>query len=381
MKRLWHGLVALALIAWAPLPAIASPEQEAQLREHGLAPTDYLVRQFEQADLVLLGEDHAVKQNLQFIATLLPRLHRAGVRQLVMEFGAEEDQAALDELINAPAYDAERARALMFSYNTMWSWKEYRALYEAAWRLNRSLAPGEPRFRIVNMSYRFRWRGYPGYKTPETMRQVFWRGSIEKFRAEVIEHEVLARGGKALVLTGTTHAFTRYEQPVFAYNADGYCSFDAMDLGNRLYRSHGARVRTVLLHQPFPNRIGAAPRWVQPAGGAVERLMAQRGFQPVGFDLRGAAMGRLPEDSYHAMCHPGLTLGELADGYVFLAPFSQLEPATPDLGFITLANLQEALALYPPDLGSAPGPTDLETAHRHLTDMARQIGETYRALH
>lgn len=377
MRRLLTGL---ALSAWLALSAGATPEQEAQLREQGLPPADYLLRQFQQADLVLLGEDHAVKQNLQLVAALIPRLHHAGVHQLVMEFGAEEDQAALDELVNAPTYNAARARALMFSYNTMWSWQEYRALYEAAWRLNLSLAPGEPRFRIVNMSYRFRWRGYPGYKTPETMRQVFWRGSIEKFRAELIDREVLARGGKALVLTGTTHAFTRYEQPVFDYNADGYCRFDALDLGNRLYRSHGARVRTVLLHQPFPNRIGAQPRWVQPAGGAVERLMAQRGSRPVGFDLRGTAMGQLPDDSHHAMCHPGLTLGELADGYVFLAPFAQLEAATPDPDFVTPANLQEALALYPPDLGNAPGPTDLATARQHLLNMARQIDETYRAL-
>lgn len=373
---------AAAMLAFALLlpPCAPAADQDAAyvsaLTRDARSAEDYVVDRFDDADLVLLGEDHAIVQTLAFVERLVPRLYRAGVRNLVMEFGAAEDQRALDRLLTAPAYDAAALRQLMFHYNSAWSWVEYRGLYEAVWRLNRSLPAGQPPLRVVNMSYVYRWSEFSAPRTPEVLRRVFWRGTIDRFRADAIDREVLARGGKALVLTGTPHAFARYAMPRMDDNADGFCGFDANWLGNRLLRRHPGRVASLLVHQPFPNRPGAQPAYVQPAQGAIERIMAKLGDTPRGFDLRGGIMGTLPDRSFYATCHADFRLADFFDGYVFLAPIRELRPATVDVGFVDETNLDAALESYP-DPDWKPRPNDLAGFRAHLAAMAEEIRRRY----
>lgn len=350
----------------------------AYLRQNGRAPGDYLISQFDRADVVLLGEDHAIAQTLAFVRDLIPNLYRAGVRQLVMEFGAEEDQAALDALITAPTWDPETARRLMFNYNVAWSWLEYRAFYEAAWRFNRTLPVGAPPFRILNMSYVFDWSAYESPATPESLRRIFPRGTIDRFRADLIQREVLDRKEKALVLTGTPHAFMRYASGRVERNADGFCSYDDEWLGNHLLKRNGGRIAAILMHQPFPAAGGADP-YIQPAGGGIERLMARVGDRPLGFDLRGAPVGRLPDASAFATCQADFTLGDFFDGYVFLAPIARLQPATAEVDFVTEANIDRALQQYPDPDWKAP-PSDLASFRAHLADMPEAIRRRYAAV-
>lgn len=46
----------------------------AYLRDEAMAPDDYLVSKFKKADIVLLAEDHGVKENLDFVRNLIPKL-------------------------------------------------------------------------------------------------------------------------------------------------------------------------------------------------------------------------------------------------------------------------------------------------------------------
>lgn len=70
---------------------------------------------------------------------MIPKLYANGIYMLGMEFGAYEDQKQLDSLINAPRYNENLARQLMFNYNTRWAIVEYMNLYKAAWEWNHSL--------------------------------------------------------------------------------------------------------------------------------------------------------------------------------------------------------------------------------------------------
>ncbi len=356
--------------AAARVPAHADPSAADVL--HAPAPDDYLLARFVRADVVLLGEDHAIKQHLEFVAGLIPKLHAAGVRNLVMEFGAAEDQAELDALVTAPEYNEAAASRLMFNYNTMWSWKEYRALYRAAWTFNKTLAPGQKPFRIVNMSYIYDWRGYLGAGTPQDLKRVFPRGTVDGFRANVISREILDRGEKALVLTGTLHAFTRFGMPQTQNDSDGFCLRTHNALGNRLFRAYGNRITNIMFHQALPAQPRAEHRFVQPGGGEVERLMRANGNRPIGFDLRGAAAGTIREGSYYGLCDLDLTLGDLFDGYVFLAPLASLAAATPDPAFLNDNNIAKALDQFPnPDWNRKP--RNLLEAKAHILKMARDI--------
>lgn len=372
-------LALLSLVSGHVLAFDAEETYASVLGENPQSPADYLVGRFGEADLVLLGEDHAIAQTLSFVQLLIPQLYRAGVRNLVVEFGAEEDQQALDRLLTATTYDAAALKALMFRYNSAWSWVDYQDIYRAAWRFNRSLPAGQPPFRIVNMSYVYRWHAFSTPRTPEVLQRVFWRGTIDAFRADVIEREVLRRGEKALVLTGTPHAFTRYAMPRMDDNAEGFCGFDANWLGNRLLRRHPGRVLSVLVHQPFPNLPGREPAYVQPAQGAIERIMAKSGHAPQGFDLRNGVMGTLPDRSYYSTCHGDFRMADLFDGYVYLAPIRQLQPAAVDPVFIDASNIGDALRNYPdPDWKAAP--VDLAGFREHLSGMAEEIRRRYESV-
>ena len=105
-----------------------------------MRPDKYLLSKFDDADVILLAEDHAVKENLLFIHHLIPQLYRRGIRLLGMEFGAAEDQSLLDSLLVAPEFNESVAREIMRNYNVMWPVKEYMEVYRAAWKLNRSFA-------------------------------------------------------------------------------------------------------------------------------------------------------------------------------------------------------------------------------------------------
>lgn len=281
MSNVLYGLMLLILVAI--IPTAAAQDARAADLKAALPPDDYILSQFTRADVVLLGEDHAVKQHLDFVASLIPKLYSAGINNLVMEFGAFEDQKTLDALLTAPIFDEALAKQLMFNYNSMWSWQEYRGLYRAAWAFNRTLTSGQKPFRILNMSYVYDWSAFDGVRTPQVLKRVFPRGAVDAFRASLIEREVLDRHEKALVLTGTLHAFTRFGMPQTLSDGDGFCLKTFNSLGNRLYRAHGMRITNLMFHQLLPGQPGATPYFDQPASGEVERLMQDNGNRPPRF--------------------------------------------------------------------------------------------------
>ena len=159
---------------------------------------------FTKRSVVLLGESHMIKENLDFVADLLPWLHGIGVNCLAIEFGANEFQDRVDALITAETYDEDEARRILFGYNAGWPYVEYHALYHSAWKLNQSLDPTQPRMRIINASYVFDWSQWSGQRTAHTMNAVFTRGYINDFRADRIVEQV-ENGQRVLGLFGAFH--------------------------------------------------------------------------------------------------------------------------------------------------------------------------------
>lgn len=84
------------------------------------------------------------------------------------------------------------------------------------------------------------------------------------------------------------------------------------------------------------------------------------------------------ERGNYSLCDEDLTLADMFDGYVFLAPFKSLTAATPDLTFIDTDNLQKALEQYP-DSDWKPKPVNLAQVKAHLQGMADEINGKYRA--
>ncbi|MCD8092710.1 MAG: ChaN family lipoprotein [Bacteroides sp.] len=325
------------------------------LSNEGMAPDDYLISKFNDADIILLGEDHGVKENLDFVRNLIPKLYQKGIYMLGMEFGAYEDQAQLDSLINAPEYDEQLARELMFNYNTRWAIVEYMSIYKAAWEWNRSLPEGAKKFRVLNISYCYNWSEFEGARTPENMKKVFPLGNTEDFRCSLLEREVLAFNQKILVLTGTPHAFTFYHFPLYDYTSPGFVRYEERFLGNLLYSKYGERVLSVALHQPFPNYPNHQPVWVSPVAGELEVLMRKANNKAVGFDLKNTPLAKLRDNSYYSMGYTNFTLADLFDGYIFLKPIKELSSCSVDYKFMDEMNWDRAVSNNPdPDWHPRP---------------------------
>lgn len=317
------------------------------LTQNGETPTAYVVGKFSSNDIVMLAEDHAIKDNLDFVAGLIPHLYKAGVYNLCMEFGASEMQSKLDSLINAKQYNENVARDMIYYYNVGWAYREYMDIYKAAWRFNKSLPVNAKRFRIVNLSYRYNWGAYKSPITPENIAGVFYMGTPDKYRAELIENEIIGKNEKALVFVGGVHAFTKFKKAVLNMNSDNFCDYDDGFLGNRLYKKHPGKVFNILLHCALYNKPDQKIPIVSSASGAIEIIMQKLKNKPLGFDLINSPLGDFPDNSVNSIGYKNLTVGQVFDGYVFLKPLDQLTGCTIDSLFFKNKTWEETKKQMP----------------------------------
>ncbi len=329
-------------------------------------PHEYICEQFKKYDAILLGEEHRIRENLLFVQELLPYLLKAGVTNVGMEFGSSEVQKGLDQLVTGEVYDEQRARDFMFHYNVTWAMKEYMDIYKAAFELNKSVGKNNKKMRILNLSYQYDWSEYRGLRYPEDSQKIFKKGTIEQFRVGVVEKEVFAKGEKILILTGTIHAFTKYQYTVYDGLEEHFYRYIQKDFGHLLYKRYGNKVATVLLHQKFPKRM--MPNSESPCNGKLEQWFLEQGGVPIGIDLNENSVGELSEKSDYRIGYEDLKLRNLADGYIFLKPLKELHGATLDREFLKGRNYEDVKRNFP-DPDWHPIPNTEEEYWEYLEDF------------
>ena len=70
------------------------------LLNEGKPPLDYILEKFEDHDIVLLGEMHYIRQQVELYHRLIPLLPDHGITIVATEFGRRADQALIDELLS-----------------------------------------------------------------------------------------------------------------------------------------------------------------------------------------------------------------------------------------------------------------------------------------
>ncbi len=319
------------------------------LRAEGEEPSSYILSKFAGHDVVLLGEDHGVRENLVFVAGLIPRLYTAGVRNIGMEFGASDDQAPLDSLVTAARYDVQAARNIMFDYNVGWAYKEYTDIYRAAWRFNRHQSRGAKKFRIFNISYIYDWTAFDGQRSRGTMEKVFFKGPIDTYRADIIDREIIQKGEKILILTGTPHASIKPDIPSSADNP-----YLNADLGRRLYSKYPDRVFSIMFHQPFDLRESDSARCAFAGDSIIEDVVRALENRPIGFDVDTTDVGVVTDSGSFAGGLSRSMPGQF-QGYIFLKPLARLTGCTIDTGFYTRKSWENILRNFPdPDWHKRP---------------------------
>jgi hypothetical protein len=372
--RVVEKAAALTAAPAAALPPAPAPELAAYLDTKGQTPEDYVIGKFADHDLVFLGEYHRIRHDPELVGRLIPRLYRAGVRNLGIEFGVVETQAEVDALLAAPSFDEEKARRILFAWFVLWPYREYLDLYRRAWEFNRTLPAGEPRFRIVHLNYKVNWSALRGERTPEAMAKLYPKGETDPYMASVALREFTGKSEKALIYSGLHHAFTRYRQPRFNFAEQQLYGFTENRMGNVVWRAVGDRAFLIVLHAPFltKNENESAP----PAAGVIDAVMAARGNRPVGFDVKGSPFGRLADPrSYYAVGYPDYTLETLCDGYIFQRALTGYEGVRVDPLFYSESNLADAVANLPnPALRERINTVErLRAATEHDADIPARI--------
>jgi hypothetical protein len=376
------GTAALAAeeVERRPLPELA-PELQAELtdylKQHWQSPEAYVVSKFKDHDVVFLGEYHRIKHDVQLVHRLIPRLYAAGVYSLGIEFGPEEMQEKVDQLLAAPTYDEDLAREIIFEGLPFWGYVDYMDIYRAAWKLNRSLPSNARKFRVVNLNYIGRFDLVTEDAAPEIWEQVWHRGDPDEFMAGVILREFVDKKEKALIYSGNHHAFTRYRQPVYDFQQQKLYRLNDNRMGNIVYGKIGDRAFNIFLHSPWWSQADTG--WEDssyPVGGVIDRVMHEFSNARVGFDVRGTPFGRLPDErAYYALGYEDFTLEDYCDGYIYQRPISRYEGVTPDPEFITEENLAQALAMIPnPEFRKqVTEPAQLLEAIARDADMSRRF--------
>jgi len=335
-----------------PLPELA-PEQsqalEAHLNAQRLPAADYVIAQFEDHDVVFLGEYHRIRRDVVFVQELIPRLHEAGIHLLGLEFARWRDQPLIDSLLTAADYDESLARQIFWNEWPWWGYREYVDLLHAAWRLNRQLPADAPPLRILGLNAEKDWshvRTPADRSDPAIMRRVFPEGDADSVMAATVLREVVARGERALIYSGINHAYTRFGQPFFDDESGAPAGRNRGRMGNRVHARLGDRCCTIFLHSPWPPAGGYGQPYVYPADGLIDAFFADHPPPPggLGFDTRGTPFGALPgRTSLWGRADGAFVVADYCDGWVFLGPLSACRGVSAIEDWFAAENRREAI--------------------------------------
>jgi hypothetical protein len=302
------------------------------LKSNWQTPEEYVINKFESHDYVFLGEYHRIKHDVDLILKLIPLLQENGINNLAIEFGNFEDQYLVDSLLNLPFFDRNLARQIIFNCSYFWGYAEYIDIYRVAWEVNHAKnASTKNRFRVVNL----------GAVYDPCQKGGAWLDiDPDIFMADVIFKEIISKNEKALIYSGSHHAFTKYHQPLYDFEKDTLVGFNKTRMGNVIYDSLKTKVFNIYLHAAWTSDKGWDENSVLPVNGVIDSIMTIFNNKPVGFDVINSPFGKLASNnSYYALGYQNFTLEQYCDGYIFQNSFTNYKPITMENNFITLENL------------------------------------------
>jgi hypothetical protein len=279
----------------------------AYIRSNGQAPADYVLSKLSDHRVVILGENHWLRNDVDLVMSLLPALRHRKIA-LAMEFFPSAHQGKLDTLVLAKKWDPALANEIMHLAD--WPYVQYREILRAAWAANQSEAP-EPPVRVIAMGAPPDWRE----------RHISYDGAMAETVSAALENGLQ----HILAYCGMHHAFTRYLQ--VDHRTQGRADRFMTRFGNILWQKFGQDVFLIALHKPEwcgpaddPTSQSCAP-----FGGAIDCIASTLG-RPVAFDVVASPLAEMkfPAISFYAFGYPYLRFVDYTDGYIWLQPLDQL---------------------------------------------------------
>lgn len=327
------------------------------LDKNGKSPVDFAVEKARQHQVLIFGESHFNQGHVRFLSEIIPELyHQAGVRCIALEFCAREDNENLNRLVNAPDYDHELA--LQIARNQHWhNWggKEYWDAFEVVWKLNNGLSEKQQKMRVVGIDRRvdaISWSlSVPGGDYTEgaiweklriiralaAVPKLYYR---DELMAKEVEREIIDKGNRGIVWIGSHHSFIRYKQPHQSRGRMAYI----------LHKKFGDKIFQIKLHSDDVSPLVHDSSFKGPEpnmGHFIERIMAARNNQPVGFNVIHSPFMLLRDKAtYYYHFQPKVGFGDMTSGYIYLEPRKKFQKCHWIEGFITPLMLAKYKPFY-----------------------------------
>ncbi len=308
------------------------------IEQNAKSPQDYMIELFNRYQIVILGEEHNVKEHKDFMIDLIPRLyHEAGVRCIGWEFSWYSQNNRLEELINAPNYDEEAVLQFARDCNPGWNSREHWEIIKAVWKLNKSLKAGSEKMRLIGLPYYVDIaRMYTIVKTkpkdsPEFQEMLKKTVEADKFMAQHVEEEILQKGLKGFVFVGLGHDWTQYQYPpevTFGIS----CKFMGTHLKEK-YEDKVFQVRAQASSDP----------------SIIDQVMNHRNHAPAGFNIQDSPFANILVPVGKGA--PDVPWSRLACGYLYLGPRTSFHSNTTIKGFVNETMFEKYKDYYEVDYG------------------------------
>jgi len=307
-------------------------EEEIQLAhwldENAVSPIDYAVEKCRQYPLVIFGEQHEQRETLRLFNELIPILYeRAGVTTIAMELFMAEENEAIDQLVTAPTFDREAVMKLArrMDFWGIWGFQGYWDVFETVWALNQTIPDGQPTVRLIGLGMPVDVQSFAmlGFENNAASDVPIWEKlrivrflkifpvilSRDAFMASELEKEIIERKERGIALIGSAHTPVRSPRPGFADGPRGRMGF-------MLWIKYPESVFQLVLHhsQSRLDESVAEPVFHD----FLERVMARRGDQPVGFEVEGSPFAVLRDSAGFAYRDKRLGFADFTPGYIYL---------------------------------------------------------------
>jgi hypothetical protein len=314
-------------------------------------PLQFVADKFDNHDVVLIGEMHWKKQDVDFVKKLIPYLYQTkGIKVFAWEFGASDFQNEVDSLVNAPEFDRKRAIALSRRACFFWNFEEYLDIFRIIWEINQTIPSDQEKFRFLHLGSDFNPRKLRS-KDPAIKNKEMLRFFYDEKMGRIIEAEVIKKHKKALWYSGAHHAFTKYGQPFVLFLKTG----DVRG-GQYLYSRYPERVYMIVLHFPYLGRwtllrllLGGELTFTYGFRAAFDQIYREY-KKPFAVDAKNPLFGDLKDNhSYYSFDRwGGLKLSEFCDGYIVPGAISEMEPVALVPDWVTNdAELEEVKGILP----------------------------------
>jgi len=331
------------------------------LNKNALSPKDYAITMAKTHQVTLFGEEHDLKDNLDFFNRIIPDLYfKSGVRCIAMEVMPSSVDGKIEKLVGAKAFNNDLAMEIARSQGwKTWGDKEYWDVLKTVWKLNKSLPENAQKMRLVGIDSDWEMANIVllnigGDKRGPTpfvekfrvfpMVKDLFNGSLrDNTMAHNIEKETIEKGDKGVVWVGGAHTPVQYGWPQIV-------NHKIIDLRARmgllLYQKYKDKIFQIELFYPYypENENKACPPVFQ---GFIENVMAKRANTPTGFSIKKSPFENLRDScSGYFGFYPTIVYGDLAQGLIFLKPFKDLQHCTWANGYISNEMYMKYKPLY-----------------------------------